>query len=204
MYYIYALVDPRDNQDRYIGRTSNPKIRYRRHCRNTSGITHKENWLRLLKRLDLQPIMVILYQTEYYEESLRAEIEHILWRNQSGYDLVNSTEGGEGVLNPCDETREKMSKAHKNRSDSHRMSISSRWKGNKFACGKRTEEYKQRRRGERNPNSKLTSLDVINIKNMLLSGETCTSISKIYGVNRITISDIKNERTWSYINVKPS
>ena len=30
--YIYELVDPRDNNVRYVGKSNKPKLRYNQHC----------------------------------------------------------------------------------------------------------------------------------------------------------------------------
>lgn len=48
----------------------------------------------------------------------------------------------------------------------------------------------------RKGNSKLTKDDVTTIRSMLSDGLSCTEIAKIYGVSRLTISDINHNRTW--------
>ena len=52
-------------------------------------------------------------------------------------------------------------------------------------------------KGEKHHNSKLTKKGVIEIRKLLSNGYNCTYISGIYKVNRKTISDIKNKRTWN-------
>lgn len=47
--------------------------------------------------------------------------------------------------------------------------------------------------------SKLTYDDVVQIKKLILSGERLTDIAKQFGVNKSTIGDIKNLRTWTDI-----
>ena len=57
---IYALVDPRDNTVRYVGKTSDPSARLAQHIENTAGKGHKNVWVRDLKASGLRPTMEIL------------------------------------------------------------------------------------------------------------------------------------------------
>lgn len=198
MFYIYILIDPRDNRIRYVGQTSNIKLRYQKHCKRQQQKNHRGNWLSLLHSLDLKPIMEVI---EECSESVWADRETywIKYYRELGCDLVNATDGGEGIPNPSVETRSKMSYAHKHRSKEHRLKIREIFLGNAFACGKRTEEYRLKRSGEGNPAVKLKEDDVINIRRLLYQGYNCTQLSKIYGVHRVTISDIKNRRTWGWL-----
>jgi hypothetical protein len=52
------------------------------------------------------------------------------------------------------------------------------------------------KKGENHHNSKLYQSEVIEIKDLISKGYNCTYISNIYNVNRKTISDIKNNKTW--------
>lgn len=59
VFFIYALLDPRDNKVRYIGSTKNPKYRYLRHfTRPINPLV--DVWIRELKELNLKPLMVTL------------------------------------------------------------------------------------------------------------------------------------------------
>lgn len=53
--------------------------------------------------------------------------------------------------------------------------------------------------GENNGNSKLTALNVTNIKKGLRDGLTLCSLAKTYGVTSSTIHQIKNQITWRHI-----
>jgi hypothetical protein len=57
--YIYALVDPRTNEIRYIGRTGVPKARFRTHLKKDKN-PGKSEWVAGLLEIGLQPKMVIL------------------------------------------------------------------------------------------------------------------------------------------------
>ena len=49
--YIYTLSDPRNNLVRYVGKTSNPKMRLQNHMnRKHNERTHKRNWIESLKK----------------------------------------------------------------------------------------------------------------------------------------------------------
>ena len=54
--------------------------------------------------------------------------------------------------------------------------------------------------GETNFSSKLTAVDVKDIRDKLHLGMTQASIAKAYGVTQATISLIKRERTWTQTN----
>lgn len=54
-------------------------------------------------------------------------------------------------------------------------------------------------RGENNHLSKLKSSEVSEIRNLLSLGKRCCEICKEFNVNKRTISDIKNGRTWKIL-----
>jgi len=93
--YIYGLVDPRDGRIRYIGKADNPVYRYRKHCERLRGHTHKVNWIRALLNLGLKPVLVFLEQTNRYCWQ-EAEQFQIAFFRERGFDLTNSTNGGDG------------------------------------------------------------------------------------------------------------
>lgn len=100
MYEIYALLDPRDTNIRYIGYTSNPKTRLRDHMQSSrtsrEKISHKSNWIRALDKEGLKPIYKTLARTKSLEEIKQLEIDHIAYYKQL-YKLTNGTKGGDGV-----------------------------------------------------------------------------------------------------------
>jgi hypothetical protein len=68
--YIYALLDPRSQTIRYIGRTIQPSIRLAYHCAGLSGprLTH---WIRGLQTRGLRPLQQILETTVQSEAKWR-------------------------------------------------------------------------------------------------------------------------------------
>lgn len=58
--YIYALIDPRNNYVRYIGKANNPKERYKNHNNaSRDKNTHKRNWINDLRKNSLRPELII-------------------------------------------------------------------------------------------------------------------------------------------------
>jgi group I intron endonuclease len=61
------------------------------------------------------------------------------------------------------------------------------------------EKISKTKRGENNPNAKLTTEDVVKIKQLLGEGVSQTKLSKIYGVNYNVINNIRMGRTWKHV-----
>ncbi len=96
--FIYALSDPRDPLNiRYIGKADNPKHRLSKHLWEMEklGNTHKSCWIKNLSKQGLRPAISILDEVPktHWQEF---EKDHIQMARNAGFDLVNSTEGGEG------------------------------------------------------------------------------------------------------------
>jgi hypothetical protein len=72
-YSVYALIDPRDNQVRYIGQTRNPKSRLNDHLCVPSGTREKIDWIQELRMQGLKPQMTIIEDGLTYQESLERE-----------------------------------------------------------------------------------------------------------------------------------
>lgn len=105
--FIYALCEPGTRIVRYIGKSDNPKKRLGAHVRVSSEFTrHLGRWLKRLARSKQVPNLVIL--AEVPRRSWESEERrYIAAARMLGMDLVNSTDGGEGVtMTP--ETRKKI------------------------------------------------------------------------------------------------
>jgi group I intron endonuclease len=129
MITIYQLIDPRSQEIRYVGKSVNPKERYRRHIRDAKeGKTssHKGAWIKQLLDLGLKPIQetIELVTQEMWQERERHWIEE--YRNRK-YRLTNFCDGGietptyHGMNHPCygkplsEETKAKISLKAKER-----------------------------------------------------------------------------------------
>lgn len=59
--FIYALIDPRNQQIKYIGKANNPKLRFNGHLRECLKTeTLKNNWIKSLLNKGLKPIVEII------------------------------------------------------------------------------------------------------------------------------------------------
>src|SRR6185436_1904636 len=115
MIIIYCLIDPRDYNIRYVGRTNNLIRRLAEHktkCYTENSIYHTAKWLRKLHKLGLEPIAKILEECSL-ENCHEREIFWIARGRLLGWKLTNSTDGGDGMLNASLETRLKLSQSVK-------------------------------------------------------------------------------------------
>lgn len=103
--HIYALVDPRSLVVRYVGQSTDPLKRLSLHLapRSLKVENARNRWLRELLSLSLRPICVIL-QTPAPERWADAERAWIVQGRMIGWELVNTSDGGEGVLEVTPET----------------------------------------------------------------------------------------------------
>jgi hypothetical protein len=113
--YIYALSDPDTNNIRYIGKSDNPRKRYQNHLvPSREANYHKEVWVKSLRKKDRKPIMSIVCSVDRNEWE-DAEKYFIWLFRELGFDLTNSSEGGQGTNNPSGNTRGRMSRSSKRR-----------------------------------------------------------------------------------------
>ncbi len=110
MVYIYGLKCPLAGVIRYVGKSQNPSQRLRGHLTgaNTHAYKHHTSrWLRKLIRLGLEPELSILHEVQPEERWQDVERRFISEAKERGWDLTNSTAGGEGLdyLDPADAKR---------------------------------------------------------------------------------------------------
>lgn len=101
-YLIYGLIDPRDGQLRYVGRSSSGLARALHHSQPRAlriGKTRCTNWCKNLKNNNLRPEIVILesWDIATNDELNEAEIFWIAYFRGLGCSLVNHTLGGGGL-----------------------------------------------------------------------------------------------------------
>lgn len=102
---IYCLRD-KNREIRYIGKTLKAiKRRLQGHMAEAKGPHHNHRlaWIRSLGRA---PIIEVMEWTSR-ENAAEREIYWIAWARSMGCDLVNGTDGGEGAINPSQETLKK-------------------------------------------------------------------------------------------------
>ena len=182
--YIYALCDPRDDAIRYVGRTVNLKDRYRNHLK-AKWNTHRCCWIKGLKEIGLRPKMIIL-ETVVESECRDAEMWWIGHLRETGCDLTNHSDGGDGILNPTPDTRRRMSLSAKRRGPNN--------KGHKYSV-----ELKE---ANRDRGQKLSTEQVLEIRKILSEDleTTYSDLATQYGVHWRTIFNIVSGRTYSQIS----
>ncbi len=106
--YIYCLIDPRDNQPFYIGKTSrlNLKERLRGHC-NEKGNNKKNCKIKKLFRLGLKPSIEKIDEVPSTEWEFW-ECHYIYLFRSWGFNLTNTENGGNGPGKLSVETKEKL------------------------------------------------------------------------------------------------
>lgn len=117
--YIYALIDPRNNECRYVGKTVNLISRFNNHCTDSlKQNTHKANWIKLL--YPLKPELIVIEKVS--ENWIEAEEFWIKYFSFIGARLTNLTNGGEGCLGyrHTDESKKIMSKFKKGKDSSRK------------------------------------------------------------------------------------
>ncbi len=118
-FIIYGLVDPRNGQLRYIGKSTSGLRRPQEHSHPSrlKKNTHKINWILQLRSLGLKPIITVLQ--EFGETDILYQAEHfgISYFRQLGMPLTNLADGGPGSTGATwvhtDESKKNMSIARK-------------------------------------------------------------------------------------------
>lgn len=94
--FIYALLDPISKNIRYIGKSNNPIKRFKEHINKSKlTVTHKNNWILKLSKNNLKPILCIIDEVSI-KEWVFWETYWISQCKTWGFNLVNTTEGGDG------------------------------------------------------------------------------------------------------------
>jgi hypothetical protein len=115
-YLIYALIDPRTDEIRYVGKSSSGMARPRQHrkrCNFVTGTTHRCRWLQNLLKAGRRCQIRVVERTTA-EKLSDAERRWIADLRAQGCRLVNHTDGGDGLPGRKASllTRAKMSAAH--------------------------------------------------------------------------------------------
>lgn len=95
---IYVLKDPITNEIRYVGKANNVKNRFYKHiqCSKNDTNLHKKNWINKLRRLGYKPIIEVIDETtmDAWKDLEKFYIRKYL---ESGHNLLNFTDGGDGL-----------------------------------------------------------------------------------------------------------
>lgn len=110
--FIYALIDPITEEVRYIGKSNNPRKRYINHTTSHHFQVHKSNWIKKLQSQGMQPILLILEEVPISNWQER-ERYWISYYREHGCNLINRTDGGDGLTKLSPEHRAKIGLAGK-------------------------------------------------------------------------------------------
>lgn len=127
--FIYSLDDPISGAIRYVGKTTNLKLRSLSHKRLTKD--HRGYWIQSLMEQGLYPVISLLEEV-YEDEWQEAEKFWIGYLRFLGCNLCNTSEGGFGG-SPTPESRAKTSASLKGRiiTPEHREKLRNALKGRK-------------------------------------------------------------------------
>lgn len=102
--FIYELIDPCTELVRYVGKTKNPKKRYKSHLYSSrKKRTHKECWINSLLTKGLKPVMRI---KTVAEKNIINECEIDMISKYA--NLTNATRGGDGISEMTPEIKAKI------------------------------------------------------------------------------------------------
>lgn len=226
--FIYCLIDPRNNDIRYIGKTSNVKNRLKNHISEaikSNSKTHKVNWIKSVLKENLTPMIDII--DEVSESSVNFWEKHYISLYKSwGINLTNMTDGGDGYSSSyfTPEIRKKISNnqsgekngfyGHKHNLDlrkkwSNERKISNGGKNNSMFNKKHTVESKlkmslkkrNKYNGDKNPRAK--KLYQYDLNNNLIKIWNCAKeCADIYQISRGNISNAAKHNTNTNSNFK--
>lgn len=221
--YIYALIDPRTSEPRYIGKTNDLQKRYLHHLnpRNRDK-SYRANWIRALQRLGLQPTLEVLEVTDECNWTER-ERWWVAYGREQSWRLTNGDDGGTSGKKPTPETllklhlshigkghtpqaRAKMSASRKGKplSQRHKESLSQRphtW-GEKISVGKMGHDVSKEARAKMSQR-KLEHWDKLGRKKDIVIAYlesnpqdahlSCRALGRMLGVRHEAVSEAKRE-----------
>ncbi len=108
--YIYTLENPVNGDIRYVGKSNNPKHRYRTHlCER--GSYYKIQWIKSLKKIGQKPALYIIDEIPDSEWKFWEQYYISLFKTW-GFKLTNFTDGGDGANGISGEMHPMFGKHH--------------------------------------------------------------------------------------------
>lgn len=169
--YIYILSHPITFEVKYVGKTVNPKKRLNQHLYPDNEL-YISRWTRKLMKEGLKPLFTIIEECDDTKWQER-EMFYIADYRSKGVQLANLSIGGDGN--------------HGNTA----------W--NKGKTGYKHPQPNANRKGDKNPCSKLTDAQVIQIRHKLADGSKQVDIVKEYSSTKQAINKIANNRTYKHL-----
>lgn len=223
---IYALVDPRTKEVRYVGKTKSKMCaRIKTHLRHVRypknrNFTHKEAWLKGLIDAGMKPKKQILEIVPHGDDWASRERWWIATAPERGWKLTNLSIGGESGacgLKHTEEFKRKLAE----RSRGNKNSLGKKWTEEQHAQRaalladpqfkarmsaaqkgkKHSEESKRLRslrfRGASHPMAKLSALEVINLRERVAAGESRKQLANERGISHSHLCKIIRGEAWT-------
>lgn len=92
--FIYLLRDPENPNKGYVGKSDNPKKRFREHLKDSRRKSYCTNWIFSLAERGLSPVLEIIDEVPF-EHWAQLEVAYIEFFLEQGYELTNGTPGGD-------------------------------------------------------------------------------------------------------------
>jgi hypothetical protein len=200
--HIYILIDPRTDEIRYVGKSIRPHQRLQNHLNEPPTNCHRSHWFEQLKREGLRPILDVIASVSGEWPWQEVERYWIARLRAAGANLVNNTDGGDGVEGLPPETREKMREVwlgRKHRPETLlKMGAASRGRKHsaesnamRIATLRKVVHHEEWNSRVAEAVRKLTLQDVSDIITAFSKGGRTGELANRYGVHRTTISKIK-------------
>lgn len=197
MFYIYCYRNPLKNmQPFYIGKGKGN--RFKDHLK-TSSLNENSLKNSTIKKIinagyEILDCIEIVKDSLTEAEAFALEVELIASygrKNNGTGILTNLTDGGEGAVGAVRSEKLKEAISH---------TLKQYFVDNPEALTHtRNHESQKKNRGEGNGNSKLTTVQVLEIKELLKTKMFQKEIAKRYGISQMIISQIKNKQRWAHI-----
>lgn len=94
--YIYTLSCPETGDVRYVGKSNDPKSRFRKHLKMVDNNQLKNHWISKLISNDLIPILTIIDEVDINQWKEKEKFYISKYRTL-GFDLFNTSCGGDGL-----------------------------------------------------------------------------------------------------------
>lgn len=189
MAYVYALVDPRDDSWFYVGKGTGKRkdTHFQPWSLRRNRNPHKTNKIKSIRDDGFKPYSEVVLGGLTEELAYLIEEELI---DKHGTDLTNIASGGVGGMKGVEKwpdgmpeaVRNKISEANTGRSlsETHKRNLSLSQRGD-------------------NGYSKLTEKEAGEVKYLAQKGYHQLDVAREYSIIRQTVSDIKMEKRWSYL-----
>lgn len=223
MYYLYRHIRLDKNEPFYIGvgkRYAKNQQPYKRAFLKTG---RNNEWGKVISETNYE--VEILYETDSEDDIFKKEIEFIKIHGRvdlGNGTLVNLTAGGQGLFNPSESTRKKVSTAMmgnkkglgKHMAESLKKEVSKRFKGNKSWIGRKHKEASKKLISSNSIGKKKSEQHKANLigtrphakkvlceNNGIVYNSICDCVRQLYGWNRAyknSVSKVCNGKLKNY------